>query len=149
MPQEVKIGNIIEGKVAGITSFGAFVRLPDGRQGLVHISEVALEYVKDIRDHLKEDQTVRVKVVSEEKGKVCLSIKKVLEEERKEQKHQAPKRITRPTEFDWSRPATDNLSFEEKMARFKNDSEERISDFKKNVDNNRRSGGYKRSGNPY
>ena len=149
MPQEVKVGSIVEGKITGITDFGAFVRMPDGRQGLVHISEVALENVKEIRDHLKENQTVKVKILSEEKGKVCLYIKKVLEEERKEQRKQAPKRSTRPTEIDWSRPASENLSFEEKMARFKNDSEERISEFKKNVDNNRRSGGYKRSGNPY
>lgn len=149
MPQEVKVGSIVEGKVTGITGFGAFVRLPDGRQGLVHISEVALEYVKDVREYLKENQTVRVMVMSEEKGKVCLSVKKVLEQEKKEQKKQAPKRSTRPTEIDWSRPAAGNLSFEEKMARFKNDSEERISDFKKNADNNRRSGGYKRSVNPY
>lgn len=115
----------------------------------MHISEVALEYVKDVREYLKENQTVRVMVMSEEKGKVCLSVKKVLEQEKKEQRKQTPKRSTRPTEIDWSRPASGNLSFEEKMARFKNDSEERISDFKKNADNNRRSGGYKRSVNPY
>lgn len=149
MPEELKIGSIVEGKVAGITNFGAFVRLPDGRQGLVHISEVSLDYVKEVRDHLTENQTVKVKVLSEEKGKICLSIKKVLEEERKTKKVQPQKRSTRPTEIDWSRPATQNLSFEEQLARFKNDSEERISEFKKNVVSNRRSGGYKRSGNPY
>ena len=149
MPQEIKVGSIVEGKVAGITAFGAFVRLPDGRQGLVHISEVSLDYVKEVRDHLQENQTVRVKVLSEEKGKICLSIKKVLEEERAVQKKAERKRSTRPTEIDWSRPSSQNLSFEEKMARFKNDSEERISDFKKNADHNRRSGGYKRSNNPY
>lgn len=148
MPQEVKVGSIVEGKVTGITGFGAFVRLPDGRQGLVHISEIALEYVKDVREHLQENQTVKVKVLSEEKGKVCLSIKKVLEAERKEKRENPPKRNTRPTEIDWSRPSSQNLSFEEKMSRFKSDSEERISDFKKSVDH-KRSGGYKRSANTY
>ncbi|MDY4976400.1 MAG: S1 RNA-binding domain-containing protein [Clostridia bacterium] len=148
MQQEVKVGSVVEGKVTGITGFGAFVRLPDGRQGLVHISEIALEYVKDVRDHLQENQTVKVKVLSEEKGKVCLSIKKVLEAERKEKREAAQKHNTRPTEIDWSRPAPQNLSFEEKMSRFKSDSEERISDFKKSVDN-KRSGGYKRSANTY
>ena len=149
MPEELKIGSIVEGTVAGITNFGAFVRLPDGRQGLVHISEVSLDYVKEVRDHLSENQTVKVKVLSEEKGKICLSIKKVLEEERKQQRSQPQKRSTRPTEIDWSRPATQNLSFEEQLARFKNDSEERISEFKKSTVSSRKSGGYKRSGNPY
>ena len=62
MPLEV--GTIVEGKVSGITAFGAFVQLPEGRTGLVHISEVAQEYVKDISAHLKENQIVKVKVVS-------------------------------------------------------------------------------------
>ncbi len=148
MQQEIKVGSIVEGKVTGITGFGAFVRLPDGRQGLVHISEVALEYVKDVREHLQENQTVKVKILSEEKGKVCLSIKKVLEAERKERREEPPRRNTRPTEIDWSRPSAQNLSFEEKMSRFKSDSEERISDFKKSMDH-KRSGGYKRSANTY
>ena len=146
--QEVKVGNVVDGKVTGITGFGAFVRLPDGRQGLVHISEIALEYVKDVREHLKENQTVKVKVLSDEKGKICLSIKKVLEAERRERRSVPQRRMTQPTEIDWSRPSGQNLSFEEKMSRFKSDSEERISDFKKSVDH-KRSGGYKRSANSY
>ena len=145
----LEVGAIVEGKVTGLTAFGAFVSLPDGKSGMVHISEVSLDYVKEVRDHLQENQTVRVKVLSEEKGKICLSIKKVLEEKRAGQKKAERKRSTRPTEIDWSRPSSQNLSFEEKMARFKNDSEERISDFKKNADHNRRSGGYKRSNHPY
>ena len=58
-----EVGSILEGKVTGITKFGAFVSLPENRSGLVHISEIAYSYVNDIHDHLSEGQTVTVKVI--------------------------------------------------------------------------------------
>ena len=77
----VEVGNILEGKVTGITDFGAFIELPDGKSGMVHISEVAPVYVSKISEFLKEGQTVKVKVLSvnEENGKISLSIKKASE----------------------------------------------------------------------
>ena len=76
----IQVGQILEGKVSGITSFGAFIQLPDGKTGLVHISEVAGEYVKDINDHLKGNQIVKVKVLSiDSNGRISLSIKKAME----------------------------------------------------------------------
>ena len=51
---EFGVGSILEGKVTGITKFGAFVSLPGGRSGLVHISEIAYSYVNDISEHLSE-----------------------------------------------------------------------------------------------
>ena len=60
----VEVGKIVDGKVSGITNFGAFVQLSNGQTGLVHISEVAEEYVKDIKTHLKENQAVKVKIIS-------------------------------------------------------------------------------------
>ena len=72
----VEVGSIVQGKVAGITNFGAFIQLPDGKTGLVHISEIAEEYVTDIKNHLQENQQVKVKVLSIENGKISLSIKK-------------------------------------------------------------------------
>jgi S1 RNA binding domain protein len=70
----VEVGKVVEGKVSGITSFGAFIQLPDGKTGLVHISEVADEYVKDINTHLKDSQVVKVKIISVDKnGKISLS----------------------------------------------------------------------------
>ena len=72
----LEVGSIVEGKVAGITSFGAFIQLPDGKTGLVHISEIAEAYVRDIKDHLRENQQVRVKVLSMENGRISLSIRK-------------------------------------------------------------------------
>lgn len=71
-----EVGTIVEGKVTGITNFGAFVELPDGKTGLCHISEIADDYVKDVKDYLKDSQSVKVKIISiDEKGKISLSIR--------------------------------------------------------------------------
>lgn len=77
---EFGVGSIQEGKVTGVTKFGAFVSLPGGRSGLVHISEIAYSYVNEVRDHLTEGQEVKVKVISiDESGRINLSIKKALD----------------------------------------------------------------------
>ena len=77
---EFGVGSIVEGKVTGITKFGAFVSLPGGRSGLVHISEIAYSYVNDVKDHLKEGQEVKVKVIGiDENGRINLSIKKAMD----------------------------------------------------------------------
>ena len=74
---ELTVGAILEGKVKSITNFGAFIYLPEGRTGLVHISEVSSSFVNDIHEHLKEGQTVKVKVLSiDPNGKISLSIKR-------------------------------------------------------------------------
>ena len=71
-----EVGSVLEGKVTGITKFGAFVSLPENRSGLVHISEIAYSYVNDVREHLSEGQDVTVKVISiDEAGKVKVSAK--------------------------------------------------------------------------
>ena len=76
---QVSVGEILEGKVTGITNFGAFVALPGGRSGLVHISEVANTYVRDVHDHLSEQQEVKVKVIGvTPEGKISLSIRQAL-----------------------------------------------------------------------
>ena len=67
---------MIDGTVARITPYGAFLQLEDGRLGLVHISEVDRNYVKDVHDHLREGDVVQAKVVAiKEDGKIDLSIK--------------------------------------------------------------------------
>ena len=74
---EFGVGSVVEGKVTGITKFGAFVSLPEGKSGLVHISEIAYTYVNDVKDYLKEGQEVKVKVISiDDSGRINLSIKK-------------------------------------------------------------------------
>ena len=77
---QLEIGKVYNGKVKGITQYGAFVDIEGGGTGMVHISEIANTYVSDIREHLTEDQDVKVKVIGiNEQGKVSLSIKKASE----------------------------------------------------------------------
>ena len=75
---QVEVGAVVEGTVTGITKFGAFVSLPDGRSGLVHISEIANTYVSDVNEFLKLGDKVKVRVLAvTPDGKINLSIKKV------------------------------------------------------------------------
>ena len=72
----IEVGSVVEGVVTGITNFGAFVELPEGKTGLIHISEVADVYVNDVHDFLKERDSVKVKVLTvDDRGKIGLSIK--------------------------------------------------------------------------
>ena len=78
MPMELAVGAIMDGKVTGITKFGAFVALPEGRSGLVHISEIAYSYVNEVSDHLHEGQEVKVKIIGiDQSNRINLSIKQV------------------------------------------------------------------------
>ena len=68
----------VDGKVTGITKFGAFVSLPEGKSGLVHISEIAYSYVNEVSDHLHEGQEVKVKIIGiDQANRINLSIKQV------------------------------------------------------------------------
>ena len=76
----LEIGEIVEGKVTGLTNFGAFVELPENRVGMVHISEVSNQYVKEISDFLEKGQTIKVKILNiDSAGKISLSIKQAKE----------------------------------------------------------------------
>ena len=127
-------GNILEGTVVNITNFGAFVEI-EGKTGLVHISEVADSFVKDIRLHLKEQDKVKVKVISiDDNGKISLSIKQA----------NVQKKSIKPVEIDWGVESKKNSAntggFEDIMSRFLKDSEERMQDVKKNQDFKSKSG---------
>ena len=76
--EQLTVGMIVEGKVKSLTKFGAFITLPDGSTGMVHISEVAHTYVNDIHDHLHEGDTVKVMIIGMENGKTNLSIKRTI-----------------------------------------------------------------------
>ena len=89
---QLAVGNIVEGKVTGITKFGAFVELPGGKTGMVHISEVAPTYVNEIRDHVTENQVVKVKILSiSEEGKISLSMKRAMERPARQAPHSCSK----------------------------------------------------------
>ncbi|MFJ5760689.1 S1 domain-containing RNA-binding protein [Neobacillus sp. NPDC093182] len=140
----IEVGSKVQGKVTGITNFGAFVELPGGTTGLVHISEVADSYVKDVNDHLKVGDQVEVKVISEKDGKTALSIKKAIDkpEGQTSSYSQRPQRQGRD-----NRPSKDFRSkggnfkpkenFEDKMAKFLKASEENLSSLKRNTETKR------------
>lgn len=169
----IEVGTKLEGKVTGITHFGAFVDLSGGVTGLVHISEIADNYVKDVNDHLKINDTVTVKVINVDKdGKIGLSIKQAVDRPAGEVQQQSrPPRAPRPERTGGDRerfsggtghsgggssynnrerggrpykPSAGKTSFEDKMSRFLKDSEERISSLKKNTEGKRGGRGAKR-----
>lgn len=139
MSSQPNVGEIVEGKITGITKFGVFVDIGDGVTGMVHISEVARTYVNEIRDFVKEGDTVKVKVLSvNEEGKISLSIKRAQEEERSERPRRQPRQTTPPkpdNSFVWTASKNEGASFEDMMSRFKQASDEKFSDLKrKNVE---------------
>ena len=119
----------MEGVITGITKFGAFVELPGGTTGLVHISEIADEYVKDINDFFKKSDKVKVKVLSvENNGKVGLSIRQAAKDYVPNKKSSSKK----------VKSATVNkASFEDKMSRYLKESDERLLDLKRNTESKR------------
>jgi S1 RNA binding domain protein len=142
----IEVGSKLQGKVTGITNFGAFVELPDGSTGLVHISEVADNYVKDINDHLKVGDQVEVKVINVEKdGKIGLSIKKAKdrpEPERKQHSHSHSQRPRQGRANDRNNARPEN--FETKMAKFLKDSEDRLTSLKRHTESKRGGRGARR-----
>lgn len=130
MSSEMEIGQVVEGTISGITHFGAFIVLPNGKTGLVHISEVADAYVKDIKEYVKENDHVKVKILSmDPNGKIALSIRQAQPRPAREQGH-------RDHNSHRERRAP-QVSFEEKMQRFMRDSEDRLQDLKRNTESKR------------
>jgi S1 RNA binding domain protein len=128
---QLEVGEILEGKVTGITKFGAFVELPGGKTGMVHISEIAPTFVKEIRDYVSEGQVVKVKVINIlEDGKISLSMKKV-----DPPAGGRTQPVSRRDSYEWTpRRSNENMSFEDMMNKFKQSSEEKMSDLKKYID---------------
>lgn len=148
---QLEIGKVYDGKVRGITNYGAFVEIPqEGARpvtGMVHISEVANTYVSDIHDFLTDGQEVRVLVLQiNEQGKISLSIKKAAQPEEKPQQKPRPQRRQQERGIVWEpkpqKPASE-MTFEDMMSRFKQNSEERMCDIKRNTD--RKNGSRRRS----
>ncbi len=115
----IELGSVLNGVVAGITNFGAFIELPGGVTGLVHISEIAEVYVKDVNDFLKTNDKVKVKVISiDPRGKIGLSMKQA------NPSTHAPRKRFQP-------------SFEERLAKFMKESDERQQVLKRNTESKR------------
>ena len=141
---ELTVGTILDGKVKSITNFGAFIALPENKTGLVHISEVANTYVSDIRQHLTENQEVKVIVIGTEGGKVNLSMKR-LEAKPAREAHAAPRkdagaaRPQRSAPTPPPAPKTADQLFEEKLKQFMSESDNKISSIRQYSDHRTRS----------
>ena len=143
---QLEVGMILEGKVTGVTNFGAFVELPGGRTGMVHISEVAPTFVKEIRDYVSENQTVKVKILNiGQDGKISLSMKRALPAPpRSSGSGPRQQRPGRPGNYEWQSRRNEGGTFEEMMSRFKQTSDEKMSDLKRCMESKR--GGFSRHG---
>lgn len=150
-----EVGKIYEGKVKGITKYGAFVKIAEGVTGMVHISEVANTFVNEIREHLTENQTVKVKVLNiTDDGKISLSIKKAVENPASQQRFQRnnnsqsrPRNnYSKPRQpenysanpVEWEKKSSSSDSFEDMLSKFKQNSEEKMGDLKRNIEGKRR-----------
>lgn len=120
---ELAVGAILDGTVKSITNFGAFVNLPEGKSGLVHISEVSSSYVNNVRDHLSEGQNVKVKVMNiDPNGKISLSIRRAQEQDTPRAKKPAPHK---PQGFHPA-PVKQPLTFEDKLKQFLSDADSNL-----------------------
>ena len=155
----LSVGNIVNGKIIGITNFGAFVEIEGGERGMIHISEVSRAYVEDIKSVLKVGQVVTAKVISiSDDGKIALSLKQLVktdenkkpaaknrsrqpQPQKQRKKYEPAPKVTSPGDFEWQSSASGG-SFEDMMSKFKRTSEDKMSDLKRGE-----SRGYSRRGN--
>ena len=139
---QLEVGSIVEGKVTGITKFGAFVSLGSNKSGLVHISEISNSYVNDVNDFLSIGQKVTVKIIGiDDNGRINLSIKKALpapapaapRPPRRPAFNNGGNFTPRSSEGVVSGPSGDS-AFEDKLKRFMQDSNTKISGCKQYAD---------------
>lgn len=152
----VEVGAKVSGKVTGITNFGAFVDLGEGKTGLVHISEISDAYVKDIHDVLSVGDTVTVKVMTIKDGKIGLSIRKA-----EDHPQTSENRNSHPAEHQHTskphrafngnhggnrgREQAPKSDFDEMMSGYLKESEDRLSSLRKNTEGKRGGRGGRRS----
>ncbi len=128
---EFGVGSIVQGKVTGITKFGAFVSLPEGRSGLVHISEIAYTYVNEVSDHLSVGQDVTVKVIGiDESNRINLSIKKALPPPPRQEGAAVGARSGHRGGFTPKAPAPAPTSFEDRLKQFMQQSDSKLSEIR-------------------
>ncbi|MGN0591641.1 MAG: S1 RNA-binding domain-containing protein [Ruminococcus sp.] len=144
---QVEIGKIYDGTVKSITKYGTFVDIqnPENEKvmGMVHISEISRSFVNEIRDFVTEGQSVRVKVIGiNEAGKISLSMKQAEPEKAQQQRPAQPRRERereRPNVWEpKKKPPITELTFEDMLSRFKQNSEERMCDIKRNTERKNR-----------
>lgn len=156
-----EVGSILEGKVTGITKFGAFVSLPENRSGLVHISEIAYSYVNDVHEHLSEGQTVTVKVIGiDDNNRINLSIKQASPPPARPERRPSPRFNNNQGEGERRAPNTNRrsqppvfqgeasqpkgpASFEDQLKQFMASSDSKLSELHMNEKRSSRRGGHR------
>ena len=130
---QLTVGDIVEGKVTGITNFGVFVDIGEGKSGMVHISEVAQTYVNQISDFVKQGDVVKAKVLSaSDEGKISLSMKKAEEPKPREKRQPRPQADNKPDmSYVWTAKKSESSNFEDMLSKFKQTSDEKFSDLKR------------------
>jgi S1 RNA binding domain protein len=158
----IEVGTKVDGKVSGITNFGAFIDLGEDRSGLVHISEVSDGFIKDIHDVLKVGDAVKVKILSiADDGKIALSIRKAVDRPApvRKETHKPTSTNQRPSGNFRPRPTNNHTDrnrrdqhstnvepdFDQLLSGFLKDSESRLSTLKRNTDGKRGGRGGRRS----
>lgn len=139
----IEIGSTVEGTVVKLADYGAVVRLAGGKMGLIHISEVTDAYVRDVREYFRENDRVAVKVLKlNNKGRYELSAKQAeaplpVQLSEREPEKPKPERVQEATSQWEARPKPPPQNFEERLSRFMKDSEERLHDYKRNIESKR------------
>lgn len=140
----IEVGSTIKGTVVKIAAYGVIVRLAGGKSGLIHISEIADTYVRNVRDYFSENDEVRVKVVRQNsKGRYELSVKQceVKPEPKTERRALEPAgrsaAAVRSQVAQAPPPPARPQTFEDRLSRFLKDSEERQLDLKRNIESKR------------
>ncbi len=137
----LKVNEIVEGTVKGITAFGAFVEVAPNRIGLVHISEISYDFVKNVSDYLKEGQKVNVKILGiGENKKMELSLKQA--GSRPNPKNNVAGGARSDLKYSKSKSSESVDKFEDMMARFKKMSEDKLSDANRYAENRRGKSGH-------
>lgn len=138
MTEDIKLGSVVEGEVTNITNFGAFVKLENGEEGLIHISEIANEFVKDIASFITVGEKVKVKILKRnpKNNKLELSLKQTAEAPAETQTSSAPSApVEAPDKSLFLRNKTKNSDFEDKMIGFLKKSDEKQIDIRRNLKN--------------
>ena len=143
--KDIHVGDIYDAVVKNIVSYGVFATINNKIDGLIPSNELSWQYVNDISQIVSINDTIKVKVIKiDESGKISLSMKQAEEKKERAPRHrQENKGPIRPADIDWSASSSDSLSFEDKLSKFKQDSDEKMQTLRRNNDS-KRSGGYSR-----
>ncbi len=119
------VGDSVVGTVTGVTDYGAFVRLPDGSTGMIHISKLSRDFVSDIHSVIKKDDVVTATVIANDSGKTALSL--VGDQSKKSM----PRSRT-------ARKNEEKKDFESMLSSFKSASDERLAQFNRKGNDRKR-----------